>query len=149
MGYWPVGVVILTWSTAARGFRHHWFLVTLCALVLAGATIAAAFVVPDRYAATSVIAVQPTSTDVSTQLLAYLIPGVEAQTVGANLERDVRTALSDDASAQWAVSTSVEPGAGVLNVTVTSEDPAVPVPVTNEYASLLSTSGYGHRRAHS
>jgi hypothetical protein len=136
-------VIILTWSTAGKGFRHHWLVVSLIALVLAGATIAAALAVPERYEATSVVAVQPTSTEVSTQLLAYLIPGVEAQTVGADLESEVRQRLPDDSAADWSVSTSVEPGAGVMNVTVTSEDSEVPVPVANEYASLLSTSDLG------
>jgi hypothetical protein len=136
-------VIILTWSTAARGFRHHWLVVSLIALVIAGATIVAALAVPERYEATSVVAVQPTSTEVSTQLLAYLIPGVEAQTVGADLESEVRKRLPDDTAAKWSVSTSVEPGAGVMNVTVTSEDSNVPVPVANEYASLLSTSDLG------
>ena len=134
----------MEWSTAAHGFRRHWLIVSLCALLLAAATVAAALLVDERYEATSVMAVEPTSTEVSTQLLSYLIPGVEAQTVGGEVESAVRADLDDGVSeAAWAVTTDVEPGAGVLKVTVSAEEEEVPVPVTNEYATYLTTSDVG------
>jgi hypothetical protein len=137
-------VIVLGWGTAARGFRRHWAIVSLCALLLGGATVAAALLVDERYEATSVMAVEPTSTEVSTQLLSYLIPGVEAQTVGGEVESAVRADLDDGVSqAAWSVTTDVEPGAGVLKVTVSSEEQGVPVPVTNEYATYLTTSEIG------
>ncbi|HEX5018555.1 MAG TPA: hypothetical protein VFX15_13330, partial [Actinomycetes bacterium] len=134
----------MEWSTAARGFQRHWLVITLCVLLLAAGTVAIASFMKERYEATSVMAVEPTSTEVSTQLLSYLIPGIEAQTVGGNVETAVRAGLDGGASeADWSVSTDVEAGAGVLRVNVSSEDPDVPVPVANEYASYLTSSDIG------
>lgn len=121
--------------------RRHWVAAAVTFGLVAAASLLAAFLPRQRYDATTVVSVQPTGRNVSTQLLTFLIPSLEARVTGHSFASQVAgtlpAALRQPAAA-WAVDTSVEPGSGVLRITVNSPDRRVPVPAANAYAQALA-----------
>lgn len=118
--------------------QRHLLLALLTLLLVAGGTLAAAFVPKDRYEATAVLSVEPADPTVSTQLVNFLIPTVEARIDGQSLAADVASRLPQGlAQSGWDVQTSVEAGSGVLRITVSSDDRNVPLAAANAYAERL------------
>jgi capsular polysaccharide biosynthesis protein len=124
----------------ARGLlrRRQGILALATLVVVVAGTLVAAFVPKDRYEATAVVSVEPGDPNVNTQLVNFLIPTVEARIEGQSLAAEVASRLPADlAQAGWTVRTSVEPGSGVLRITVSSDDRDVPLTTANAYAQTL------------
>jgi len=118
--------------------QRHWVLAFLTLLFVAGGTLVAAFLPSDRYEATAVVSIEPVNPEVSTQLVNFLIPTVEARIDGQSLAAEVASRLPADlAGAGWDVDTQVEPGSGVLRLTVASDNRDVPMVTANAYAQRL------------
>jgi hypothetical protein len=113
-------------------------------LLVSGAAAAAAYLPKERFEATSVVSVQPAGEDVSTQLLSYLIPIIEARVSGTSMAAAVDQSLPVTVrDPNRVVSTSVPEGAGVMSITVISENPSAPIPTANAYAQYLATQDLG------
>jgi hypothetical protein len=100
----------------------------------------------DRYRATAVVEVVPTTTEVSPQLLEFQIPSIEARVVSQLSEDAVRRVISVDLQeSSWTVATEVTLGSGVISLTVESADEAVVIPVANAYASRLVQADFNRQ----
>jgi capsular polysaccharide biosynthesis protein len=124
----------------ALGFlrQRHWLLAIATFVVVVAGTAMAAFLPQDRFEATTVLSVEPSTPDTSTQLVNFLIPTVEARIDGQSLAAEVASRLPADlAQAGWDIETSVEPGSGVLRITVASANRDVPMVAANAYAQTL------------
>lgn len=124
--------------------RRHWLAAAVTFAVVATVTQLAAFLPQTRYEATAVVSVQPARSGINTDLLDFLIPELEARLTGSSFANDVAAALPADLrSSDWAVTTSVEPGSGVLEITVNSADRRVPAVAANAYAVALGDANLG------
>ena len=118
--------------------QRHVLLAVATFLLVSIATLVAAFLPSQRFESTAVVSVEPSSPDVSTQLVNFLIPTVEARIHGQSLASQVAARLpSELAEAGWDVETRVEPGSGVLRITVASANRDVPMVAANGYAQTL------------
>lgn len=122
-----------------RFLRKRQTLLALTTFVLVAAgTLFAAFLPNERFESTAVISVEPKGTDVTTQLVNFLIPTVEARIEGQSLAGQVASQLPAGlAQSGWDVKTSVEPGSGVMRITVSSDNRDVPMAAANAYAQTL------------
>ncbi len=122
-----------------RFLRTRQFLLAITTFVLVAAgTLFAAFLPNERFESTAVISVEPKGTDVSTQLVNFLIPTVEARIEGQSLAGQVAAQLPAGlAQSGWDVKTAVEPGSGVMRITVASDNRDVPMAAANAYAQTL------------
>jgi hypothetical protein len=131
-------------ASQPRISRGRWVAAWLIFLLVAGAAVAGAYLPKERFEATSVVSVQPAGEGVSTQLLSYLIPIIEARVSGTSMAAAVDQTLPVTVrDPNRVVSTSVPEGAGVMSITVTSENPATPIPTANAYAQYLATQDLG------
>ena len=131
-------------ASRPRISRGRWVAAWLIFLLVAGAAVAGAYLPRERFEATSVVSVQPAGEGVSTQLLSYLIPIIEARVSGTSMAAAVDQTLPVTVrDPSRVVSTSVPEGAGVMSITVTSENPATPIPTANAYAQYLATQDLG------
>jgi capsular polysaccharide biosynthesis protein len=118
--------------------QRHWLLALTTFVLVAAGTLVAAFLPHDRYEATAVVSVEPSDPEVSTQLVNFLIPTVEARIEGQALAGAVASRMPQGlGQAGWDVKTSVEPGSGVLRITVASDNRDVPLAAANSYAQTL------------
>jgi capsular polysaccharide biosynthesis protein len=121
-----------------RDGKRHVVLAVATFVLVAIATMLAAFLPPERFQATAVVSVEPDDTDVSTQLVNFLIPTVEARIEGQSLASEVSSRLPAElANSGWEVETRVEPGSGVMRITVASDNRDVPMVTANAYAQIL------------
>ena len=131
-------------ASGPRISRRRWVVAWVVFLLVAGAAVAGAYLPKERFEATSVVSVQPAGEGVSTQLLSYLIPIIEARVSGTSMAAAVDQTLPVTVrDPNRVVSTSVPEGAGVMSITVTSENPAAPIPTANAYAQFLATQDLG------
>ena len=131
-------------SALPRAVRDHWVAAVVAFAVVAVVTLLAALVPQQRYSATAVVSVQPATEEVSTQLLSYLIPSLQARVEGESLRADVAASLPEDlADEDWGVVTDVPPGSGVVSITVESGDDQLPVVAANAYAQVLDGEDLG------
>lgn len=131
-------------SSRPRISLRRWVAAWMVFLLVAGAAVAGAYLPKERYEATSVVSIQPATEQVSTQLLSYLIPIIEARVSGTSMAASVDQSLPVTVrDPNRVVSTSVPEGAGVMSITVTSEIPTAPIPTANAYAQFLATRDLG------
>ena len=127
-----------------RAVSRHPVATVVTFVTTALVALLAAFLPQERFESTTLVSVQPASEGVSTQLLTYLIPSLEARVNGASLASDVRTTLpAANRDADWIVRTSVPPGSGVISITVNSNDRQVPAAAADSYAQLLANEDLG------
>jgi capsular polysaccharide biosynthesis protein len=128
-------------STDPRGSRLLLGVAAALTFLLVAVPAAlAAFVPTDRYEASATVGVRPDSTAAgSWQLASFLLPSVQADATSRRLRADVLARVAGEVpeGAVWTVETGVEPGTGVLDVTVTSTDREVVAPVADTYARTL------------
>ena len=131
-------------ASLPRTLQRHQTTAWVTFVFVATMTLLGAFLPQQRYEATSVVSVQPATEQATTQLLDYLIPSLEARVSGSALaaavDRGLPVALRDP---ERVVSTLVLGESGVLNITVSSENPQVPVAMANAYAEFLATQNLG------
>ena len=80
-------------ASQPRISRGRWVAAWLIFLLVAGAAVAGAYLPKERFEATSVVSVQPAGEGVSTQLLSYLIPIIEARASGTSMAAAVDQTL--------------------------------------------------------
>lgn len=132
-----------------RALAHHWQVaLVVLALVLAAAGYFA-YTPPNDYAATSTLSVVPRATGGSdyfgdVQAVTFLMPSLQAQLQTQELA-DHATQRLPPALRTVVVtpSSTVQPGTGILVVTVESTDRAAVVAATNAYAQSLITDQPG------
>jgi uncharacterized protein involved in exopolysaccharide biosynthesis len=131
-------------ATLKRALQRHWLAALVTFAVVSVITVLATVLPQQRYESTSVLSVQPLNRNVSTGMIEFLIPSLEARVDGPSLRADVAASLPPDLrGSTWAVGTVVPAGSGVLRITVTSPDPDVPGPAANAYAEILANEEFG------
>ena len=131
-------------ASLPRTLQRHQTTAWVTFVFIATMTLLGAFLPQQRYEATSIVAVQPTRADVTTRLLDYLIPSLEARVsgsaLGAAVDRRLPLPLRD---ANREVSTVVPAGSGVMSITVVSENRQAAVTTANAFARFLASRNLG------
>jgi hypothetical protein len=123
--------------------RHLGLALVIFGLVTS-ATLVAAFLPKSQYESTTIVAIQPANSRVSTTTIEYVIPSIQARIGGGAMAAVVADQLPGRLGGKsWAVSSSVVPGSGVLRITVTSRTPELPKPAADAYAHALTTEPLG------
>ena len=131
-------------ASLPRTLQRHQTTVWVTFVFVATMTLLGAFLPPERFEATSVVAVQPASAQVSTELLHFLIPSLEARASGSALAVAVDQGLPPQARpANREVKTIVPAGSGVMSITVISDNRQASVTTANAYARFLATRNLG------
>lgn len=121
--------------------RRRWVALAVFAVVFLF-TVRAALTPPDQYRADATISVQPPingDTYAGLQLVHFLIPTLETQLFTPAMGPRVARALdtTPEELPGHSVATSVEPGTGLMFLSVTSTDPQAVAPLANAYAQAL------------
>jgi len=131
-------------ASLPRALQRHQTTAWVTFVFIATTTLLGAFLPQERYEATSVVAVQPASEGVTTPLLDYLIPSLEARVRGSALAAAVDLTLPLSVrSANREVSTLVPAESGVLSINVVSDSRQASVTLANSYARFLATRNLG------
>lgn len=126
-------------TALGRALRNHPLVALTAFLAVALATLWAAFSPPTRFEAASVVSVQPSATNVSTQSVEYIIPSVEQRIASSAFRTGVRDQLPTPLrSGDWSVATTTSPGSGVLRISISSTRRDLVMPVANAYATFLT-----------
>ena len=131
-------------ASLPRALQRHQTTAWVTFVFIATMTLLGAFLPQERYEATSIVAVQPASEEVTTQLLNYLIPSLEATVRGSALAAAVDQTLPLPLrNANREASTIVPAGSGVMSITVVSDTRQASVTLANAYARFLATRNLG------
>jgi capsular polysaccharide biosynthesis protein len=131
-------------ASLPRTLQRHQTTAWVTFVFIATMTLLGAFLPQERYEATSTVAVQPAREDVTTRLLDYLIPSLQAMVSGSALGAAVDQMLPPPArNVNREVSTVVPAGSGVMSITVVSDDRQASVTTANAYARFLATRNLG------
>ena len=131
-------------ASLPRTLQRHQTTAWVTFVFIATMTLLGAFLPQERYEATSTVAVQPAGEEVTTRLLDYLIPSLQARVSGSALGAAVDQMLPLTArDVNREVSTVVPAGSGVMSITVVSDDRQASVTTANAYARFLATRNLG------
>lgn len=131
-------------ASLGHALREHWIVALLTFLLVSAVTSLAVLLPEERFEATARVSVQPGEPNVSTQLLTYLIPSIEARVRSQAHAEAVDAALPLNLrGADRVVTTDVPPGSGVMNITVESVDADAASAAANAHAQALSAENIG------
>lgn len=127
----------LWWSLS-----RHKLVALLTFLLVAAIAVAAAYTPKNRYSSSTTLSAMPVTSTSSGSFnpafYSYLIPSLQAQATSKQLKATVRQKLAAQVgNASWTVTTSLEPGTGVLHLSATSRDQDIVAPVANATADAL------------
>jgi hypothetical protein len=131
-------------ASLPRALQRHQTTAWVTFVFIATMTLLGAFLPQERYEATSIVAVQPANEGVTTGLLDFLIPSLEAKVRGSALAAAVdRTLPLPVRNANREVSTFVSARSGVMSINVVSDTRQASVTLANTYARFLATRNLG------
>lgn len=127
-----------------RAVRRFWLLELLIVVALLALVAVPAALAADRYRATTTVSIGPSAAPGeslgSTDLIEFEMPAVQRELEGAQFAATVRSALRLPAERRWSATGAIQPGSGVLRISVSSADRDLVRPVADAYARQLATS---------